>query len=560
MDRSRSTDSTAGKLILALGSPWALAALVAGAFALLLHASRGLTFSIDELTWVIDTPDFSARDVLEPYNGHLIATTRIAYAGLLNVLGSDYVIYRVLGIASVATTVVLLWLYLRPLVPPALALAPAPLLLLFGSDAVHVVNGNAFTVLGSISCGLAALILLRRRDLAGDLLASVLLCLAVLTYSVGLAFVLGVWALVLLDAERWRRIWVPLAPTLLYAGWWLWSLSLEGDSGEQLSAANLPVIPAWAFQLLQATLDSMSGLDYDFTGSEASDSEVGAILAVLALGALAWRLARRPASPGLWMAITVFAGLALMTGLAPGIDRTPETPRYMFPAAIAVILIAAHAAAGARWRRGWVLAIWALALVGALGNGKALFDHTNAVRDNHDAAIRADLTAIELAGENADPEFQPQAAGAGFGVTFAWGGEIFSHPPTEAYLVAAEKYGRIGYSPQEVLTLDEATRERIDRMHVAALGLGLGPADRLARSCEHGFGGERVVEVPAGEALLLSGNGGEGALRVGRFSDSPAVPLGATESATSFSLELPADDVGVPWKVALPRGYGICEA
>ncbi len=73
-----------------------------------------------------------------------------------------------------------------------MALAPCLVLLVFGSDSLHVLTGNGFTVVGALGCGIGALLALERDDRGGDLGACALLCLGLATYTVALAFVAAI--------------------------------------------------------------------------------------------------------------------------------------------------------------------------------------------------------------------------------------------------------------------------------------------------------------------------------------------------------------------------------
>src|SRR5690606_34405485 len=102
----------------------------------------------------------------------------------------------------------------------------------------------------AISCGVGALIALRRRDFGGDVIAYALLWLGILTYSVALPYLVGAAVITLWRQDRWQRLWVALVPALGYAAWWVWSHSLDTGADNQVSLWNLFVLPAWIFQTL----------------------------------------------------------------------------------------------------------------------------------------------------------------------------------------------------------------------------------------------------------------------------------------------------------------------
>ena len=85
------------------------------------------------------------------------------------------------------------------------ALAPALVLLFFGSSWQMIITGLGFNVVFSVAMGLGALLALERGDRIGDLLACGLLLVSVATLSIGLAFLVGVATSVLLGSDRRRR-------------------------------------------------------------------------------------------------------------------------------------------------------------------------------------------------------------------------------------------------------------------------------------------------------------------------------------------------------------------
>src|SRR3954451_21516301 len=74
----------------------ALAVAMAISVGLALWFGRDSSFSLDEGVWFAQSPHLGARGAVEPYNGHLILTTRVVYAGLFNLFGPDYWVIRLL--------------------------------------------------------------------------------------------------------------------------------------------------------------------------------------------------------------------------------------------------------------------------------------------------------------------------------------------------------------------------------------------------------------------------------------------------------------------------------
>ncbi|MGH2950559.1 MAG: hypothetical protein ACRDKX_00760, partial [Solirubrobacterales bacterium] len=458
----------------------ALGAAMAASVALVLWLGRETTFSIDELATFMDSPDLDTDGVLEPHNGHVAITARLVYKTVFETVGADYIAFRILAAGAVVLLAGLMFAYMSRRVGKLVALAPALVLLFFGTDFPHLLQGNGLAVLLSLSAGVGALLALDRRDARGDTGACALLCLGVVTYTVSLAFVVGAAASVWLRGER-RRLWVALVPAFLYAAWWLWARGEPGDAEEQIDLSNLLLIPAWAFQSLAAILGGLVGLDYDFTDAEGLDGIAGPVLALLAVIALAWRLRHPHRVPAtLWAALAVLVTLWVMGGLVANDVRTPDSTRYMYPGAVAVLLVAAEATATTRWSRTAVVAVFAVAAIGVATNIALLRDGASDLRDGHTVDARSALAGVELAGAAADPSFNPNEAAdeasplrqsvvaAPFAAAAADG-----ESPAGEYLEAADRYGTIGYSAAEVRGLDETARIRTDAFLAGALGLTL---------------------------------------------------------------------------------------
>ena len=529
-----------------------LGAAVAVALAAILWFGRETVFTIDELAWVIDSPGMSLRDPLEPYNGHLVLTSRLVYAALLDLQGTDYIVFRGLAAASVALLAVLAYAYARPAVGSRVALAPAVALLVFGAAGIHVLAGNGFTVVSALCCGLGALLALRREDRVGDAIACVLLCLGVLTYTVALPFVAGAAVGVLLGRDGWKRAWVPLVPAVIYGAWFLWSLGQVRGADSEVSLWNLLTLPAWVFQSVAAVLQALAGLDYAFTGVGQAGTGIGALLAVAALAGLGWRLARGPMSAGLAVGLAVLLALMAIQALAAGFLRTPGIDRYLYPTAVAVFVVAVEAARGWRPGRRALIAVWAITAISVGANVSLLREFGQEYRAVAQG-VRATLSGVELAGSEVDPDFDPGAVDSRSPLAFTWGSPVIDGSPTEAYLTASDRYGAIGYSAQDLEDEDEGVRESADRNLIAALGLSLEPTEPLP--------GARCLRLRAdiagallqpGDAAVLIG-GGRSTVGLSRFGPV-AVELGVLPTAQPQRVATPPDRAELPWRLVTSGG------
>jgi hypothetical protein len=528
---------------------------------LILWLGRGTTFWGDELAWMLESPHLSLNGALQPHNGHLVLTTHLVYK----------VLFESFGVDTVLLTVALFFVYARRRVGPLVALAPSLVLLLFGSDSLHVLLGNGFTVLFAVACGLGSLLALERGDRRGDAGACALLCLGVITYSVALAFVAGAAVAILLSDGRRRRIWIVAAPIGIYIAWWLWALGSGASSEGQASLLNALLIPAWGFQSLGAILDALSGFGYRFSAT-GSAPPVGPSLAVLALAALGWRLGRRPIPRTLWAALAVVLAIWMLGALVanPLNGRLPEDPRYLFPGAIALLLVCAEAAAGLRWSRAGIFGLYAVALAGLAVNATQLRDRAAELRDVYTVQTRAAFTGLELAGHRSTADFYPSPLS---GVELPWLGEQsplappFSSLPAgqnvpAAYLVAAERYGSLGFSAGELRAHGEPAGAQADSVLAGALGLRLAPpgpavSGASCRRIDPAGGSDAFARLPKGGALL---KGGEVAteVRVRRFAGTTTFGVGALEPGRRAILRIPADRVAAPWWVYAPAELTFC--
>ena len=436
-----------------------LLATIAGA--VLLWAGRQTSYSPDELAWFIHSPGLDLNGALQPHAGHLILTTRLVYGLIFDVVGVDYVSFRILTALTVIAAGALFYAYTSRRIGSLAALAPTAILLVFGSDATHMVLGNGFTVVGSVACGIGALLALDRDDRRGEVIACALLVLGVLTYTTALAFVLGIAVSLLIRPDRWQRLWIVAIPIVVYATWWIWSLDQSVNSGSQIVVSDVLVFPAWAFQSLAAVASAVTGLDYEFAPT--ATNAAGTVLAFVVIGVIGWRIRRRGVTPALWAVIATALALWLMGSVSQTDLRQPDSSRYLYPGAAIVTLALAGAAATLPRSRGAVVAIFAVAAVGVATNLALLRDSTDLFRGV--AAIsRAEIGGLALAGGQADPAFVPTGGSPTVALAFASVG-LDGLQPTGSLLTATGRYGIPGDDVDELRAADETSKARADADH-----------------------------------------------------------------------------------------------
>lgn len=526
-----------------------VAAIIAAG--LILWFGRDTTFSVDEMDLFMETPDLDLRGAFEPHVGHLILTTRILYRAIFSTFGVGYLPFQLLTVGVVILNAGLFLAYASRRIGKLAALAPALVLLVFGSDPLHVLAGNGFTIIGALACGLGALLALDRGDRKGDVIAAGLLCLGVVTYSVALPFVVGVAISILLRRDRWQRAWIFLVPVALYFAWWLWTLGLDSSSEGELAPRDVLLWPSWAYQSLSAVLGALAGLDYSFGDG---GSEAGPTLAVVALIAVGWRFRRGPVPSMLWAALAIALSLWLMGAVSIGALRTPDTPRYLYPGAIVVLIAGAWLIAGLEWRRWGLVALFLLAVTGAATNVAQLRTAGVFYRAEADQQ-RAVLAGFQIAGPNADPGYVPMDGPSAI--------RYWTDHDVGDYLAAVELYGAIGYSPDKIGGLPEPLRVQTDQALVSSLALALAQPtedeERLDCVDLDPDSTRPSLELMQGQTVALESDQPT-AVTVGRFADAPAVTIGTLQPDEVMTLRLPSDEVPDPWHVSSEAPTRACIA
>jgi hypothetical protein len=538
----------------------AAAMLVSAGFSLWL--SRGTTFTGDELNWIIDTPGLDLEGVLQPHNGHLIVLPRLLYDAILHVNGVDYLPFRVLTVGSVLLTAGLFFVFAERRIGAIAALAPTLVLLFYGSDHAHALQGAGFTVVFPMAAGIGALLALEREDRAGDIAACVLLTLALATYSTGIPFIAGAAVLILIGADRWRRVWVFLVPALLYGAWLLWSqFGTEGGAGSQVALSNVLLFPSWAWDSLGTVGSAFLGLGYEFTQQDETphrlDSGWGPVVAAIALAGLAWRLRKGRIGKWLWaaMAIPVTYWFVGSLGALDSPLDVPESTRFIFPGTIAVLLVAVEATRGVRLGTTGLAVIYALAVLALATNVRLLVDGAAGLRDAG-AQERGALTAVELARGRVGDEYASGLTGAM--LRFTGDGEVAT-----GYLAAVDEFGSPALSIGELRAALGPVRQQVDRQLTDALGVHLEPAAAQPTGCRRITGEPGVgtsFELPSGGTVVRTSEG-PADLRLRRFGATFANdPVGSLQPGVATSLVVPPDAAPDPWYGSVPAAaVDVCD-
>jgi hypothetical protein len=527
-----------------------LAVAMAIAAGLTLYLNRGTTFFVDELAWVSSSPTLSgAGDVLEPHNGHLIATTRLIYKAVLESTGPDYVAFRGLAVLAILLSTGIFFSLVKRRIGALPALAPVLVLLFFGSAWQHVIVPVGFPIIFSVAAGLAALLALERADGRGDFAACALLVLSIATYTTGLAFLVGVAISVLIRPDRRQRAWIFAIPLALYAAWWLWAGYSEQEGQTKLS--NVLLIPSFVAESLAAVTAALTGLAYDFTnpsGGPGIELGWGQVLAVGAVVALALRIRRGDVPAGLWVSLAIMLTYWVLGALAAGPERAPSSVRYLYLGAVGVLLVATAAAAGIRFSRLGLAALFAVTAFSLATNLAFLRDGGAFFRNEYSSPLRAQFAMLELARDRVDPNFDPKAALPDVSP---------QRVHTGAYLAGVDRYGSPAFSLSELERQADGVRHAADQILASALRLRLGPSRgrQPAGACRRlrgqPPGAPITFEVPAGGATMRARAVGPALVTVGRFGSSPSAGVGTLSSGETAQLRIASDASAKPWQASV---------
>jgi hypothetical protein len=539
---------------------------IAAYAALALWLTRGTTFYVDEVGFFQTAHGFEPKALLSPANGHLLVIQRAIYLALFKLFGPSYIPFRIIEVAGMALAAALFFVFAKRRVGGAIALAPTLVLLFFGTSWEITLSPLGISNVYSVVAGLGALLALDRGDWRGDLGASALLVIAIGSYSFGLAFVAAAAVAVLLRPNRWRRAWIFLIPVALYVAWLLAKPLLETSfSGPQaftFKFSNIPDVPSFIVQFVSAVAAAVTGLNYYFSTTASgllpipnvNDTTWGPPVAAIAVAALLIRLIRGNLQRSVLIGIALLIGLGTLLGLvASPPARTPEQARYMYPGAVAALVVAVEAARGIRFSHGALVALFGVTAVSLVANIARLREGGEWLR-SYSASVRADMTAIELARHRVDPAFAPSSGFA-----------FFTGLQAGQYLAAVDRFGSPAFTPAELKRQSEATRQSADYVLAAALDLKLTPlaAGETPGHCKRlRATGPAGVGFQAGAPGVVLRSAAPAKVAVGRFATGAGVPVGSLAPQRPAALVIPADRSSLPWKVTVTpaqRPVAACE-
>jgi hypothetical protein len=533
----------------------AVAMVIAIAFGL--AQTRGATFSTDEYLYFVVNRGFHLKTLLSPHNGNVTFVIRFLYAAIFKAFGPNYLIFRILLFVEVSVAAGLFYALVRRRIGAVAALAfTLPLLFLGSSADVAISTIGVQHVLCVIVC-LGALLVLEGDSRARDVAACVLLTLAVATFSIAFAFIGAIAVAILMRDDRWRRIWIPVIPVGVYLLWLVAAPKYTGVGylgNTHVSASNLLLIPSFFADAAAAVAAGISGLSYDFAHSGPSavltNTSWGAPLALIALVALAWRVRRGGLGRWFWpyLAIPVLFWLSIVVAIEP--NRYPNSDRYIYFGAIAVLLLAAEALRRTRWSPTVLVGLLVASVVALTGNIAQMRQDGSILRTSG-AQVRAVLTSIELARDHVPAAFLPPKTPYE-DLLISWGGGV------KPYMRAVERNGgSFAFTVPQLRQQSESVRALADRTLIAALRIHLRamsppqPA-RPGGACQPVAPGTTHLTIHPPGIRLLSSTGGT--VRLRRFAKHHSVNVGALRANRFAELPIPTDRSNAPWIVTLPRG------
>jgi hypothetical protein len=527
---------------------WAgLAVLVVASIVTLLILEQGQTPKDDELGYAARLISGGTGYFTPPPGKYIIPLPLFVFRGLLAVGGlRSYLPYELVGIFFVALNGFLFFvLSVRRI--GVLALAPTAILLFFGAASEVVVAGTLrLTELMAVAAGLGMLICLEsfeRRRLLADVAAGALLLVALFCHPLGLAFAAVVLVLIVLrrGAERWRALPVAVIPVAVWVVAWL---SLRPD--DQLASAPWSTVPSFVVRSAAVVGSAITGATR-LAGTYTIQWVVGTAVVLAAIALLAWRWRRgwRP-SPLLWAIAVALPVLWVLEAHAPGGDRGPQSPRYVYPGGVLLLLALSELAAGIRLRAEGLVALVTASLVALVLSVDDLRLNANQWGTWSDY-VRAEEAGVELARDHESPAFEPEDPTARPPVPYH-GLRI----PAAYYLAIANEWGSSAYSAAQLARRPAPVRDTADLVIGRALGLELAPAPNAPpRGCDaQARSAPRSVVVPAGGVWLRATAGGATA-RLRRFGPTASYSLGSLPAGKALGLVIPPDSAPAPWQVVL---------
>jgi hypothetical protein len=500
----------------------ALVAIFIAAAIVIMHAGRDTTFFFDEWNFIQSRLGWRPHVLLYPHNEHLSLLPVLVYKILFETVGlNHYGVYRAVAVGFNFACGALLFVYVRRRLGDWPAVGLTACLVLMGASAQDIIWPFQIGFLGSMAAGIGALLCLDRRTFRGDVLACFLTCVSLSSSSQGLFFLLAIAIDVLMRDDRVRRLWVAGVPAVLYLLWYL-----KYGTGH-ISWGRIPQIPDHVY----------GGLSIGSSAATGTPDSFGAPLAIGLIAAVLFALSRGSARlPRLIMVTAMPLAFFALTVLARGL--TPVEPRYIYPTAIFVVLLASEALRDFVLTGFLAVALGVLLCFGALGKAQGLNSFGDTLRGDA-LGTRASLTAGEILIDRLDPQTVPDPVQP----------QLHIGP----YDHAARQYGStVAWTPQQLVKRTAAERGAVDAALIRLIGPYPAPAPPNAPSgCNSYAGDNKRQESPVGKQLYVKAGARPVDVSLKRFGNFGEQPQVQVTPNTAAIISVPTDRATRPWTAAV---------
>jgi hypothetical protein len=395
--------------------------------------------------------------------------------------------------------------------------------------------------MGSVAFFLAAWLLLDAGSRRNDILASACLVGSLACSGLGLAVLVGCTVRLAMRRTSWRRWWVVTVPAVLYVAWYL------GYGVSQASSSNLSEVPSYIWSSLGGGFGAVAGRGLG------AGQIAGTAVALFVI----WRAYRAPR----FRPEIVGAGCAvlfnwILTAISRGSTGDPAASRYVYVGVVFVIVVTAEAARGLRPPSIVQAGVVGAAILCVWGNWHLATAGSRGLRQASQV-VRAELAAIEWAGDVVEPELYP---------------DLVRMPTVTAgpYLDAVRSLGSPAFTEAEVASLPERDRQAVDDVSLDAVQFEVEadprPSSGAAPTLLSG-GGLRsgaCIQLrpgidPSPAVLTLGSRGvtvraqGDQRLALSRFADlASSSSEVTTRGGVPFAIAVRGDDVARPWRLSIP--------
>lgn len=477
----------------------------------LMYISRNATFHYDEWSFILDRRGHGLNTLFAPHNEHVSTVPILIFKVLLHTVGlRHYWPFQVLPIAIELVIAGLVYALARSAIGAWAALVPALLVAGFGTAFQDVLWPFQIGYMIPVATMLAALLLIKRRTLGGDLAACALLIVGTFSSSIGPLLAIAVGCALLLDGRRWVRISrTALLPIVLYAAWsshWgtavvRWQRSLTVPS-----------------QVLDRISNNLSALT-------ATPDRYGAALAIALVGVLVFHIVTRRYVSQTLVAAAMGALLVMVAQamFRPGV----VVSRYFHAPGVLMVVVIVELLAVYRLPRPTTVqavAAGALALVVVMAGQASAYLNGAQVFGQWGQFTNASLGAMQIAESRATRTFRPDPV-------------RIPQMNTTKYLWAVHTFGSFAPDIAELRRLPENARENADSVLAQALRITPQPTPRPKHGCRVVVPGRTGVEMRLPDSgLWFSGPVGT-VVRLRRFG-SAYPPNGAPPGIAIFAPQV----------------------